>query len=475
MLSKDDFLQLWETEIPHNLTMGQAEACAQLTHFLYKKGKGHLFILKGYAGTGKTTLISALVRLFHKLHKTTLLLAPTGRAAKVFSTYSSKKAFTIHKIIYKVKQTDGHFQVVRKPNKLNRTLFIVDEVSMIADFPTSNGAFGARSLLSDFLEYAFEGENNKVIFVGDDAQLPPVHFDDSPALNKHYLQAQFDTQVEEYQLREVVRQSGDSGILTNATLLREKIQQQMTELPYFLAQHFPDFIRIHGGELEDILNDLYGKYEPDDIVIITRSNKRANLFNQEVRHRIFYKENRIAAGDLMMAVKNNYYWVDESSEIGFIANGDMMEVLSIQSTVERYGFTFTDVSVRMCDYPNLPDLSIKLILDSIDTEEAALSGEQSNALYWSVAEDYADVQPKKLRYAQIKEDPFLNALQVKFAYALTCHKTQGGEWKAVIIDLNYFIEEHQNVEFLRWLYTATTRSKKEIYLLNFPDNFFQKS
>ncbi len=473
MLSKTDFQQLWANEIPHELTNGQKNACEELTNFLYLRGKGHLFILKGYAGTGKTTLISALVKTFKKLHKNTLLLAPTGRAAKVFSTYSSQKAFTIHKIIYKIKNNGEVLEVMRKPNKLQRTLFIVDEVSMIADMPTSDKMFGARSLLSDFLAFVFEGEGNKVIFVGDDAQIPPVHLDESPALSIDYLNVNFDVQVNEYQLTEVVRQTLHSGILSNATALREKIHNQDEILPYFLAEHFNDFTRIDGTQLEEVLNDLYGMYEPDEIVTITRSNKRANLFNQEVRNRIFFKDDKIAAGDLMMAVKNNYYWVDESSPMGFIANGDMLEVVSIQKTIDRYGFSFADVNVRMCDYPNESDISLKIIVDSIDVEEAALNSEQNKKLYREISEDYADITSKKERYQAIKNDPFLNALQVKFAYSLTCHKTQGGEWKAVILDLNYFTEEHQNIEFLRWLYTAVTRAKTTLYLLNFPDDFFE--
>ncbi len=473
MPSRKEFKELWAQEIGLELTSGQENSCDKMIQFLYKRGGRNLFVLKGYAGTGKTTLVSALVRTFAYYKKTTLLLAPTGRAAKVFSSYSSRKAFTIHKIIYQTRVKNGFSEIIRKRNRFNNTLFIVDEVSMIADMPTSQEIFGDRSLLSDLLDFVFEGQNNKIIFVGDDAQLPPVHLDNSPALDPHYLESSFDLSLDTFQLKEVVRQSNDSGILLNATNLRKKILLEDINLPYFISDYYSDFQQLSSIDLEDMLNDMYSTYEPEEVVIITRSNKRATLFNQEVRHRIFFREEKIAAGDLIMAVKNNYYWIEDSSEIGFIANGDMMEVQAIESIREEYGFTFANIRVRFCDYPNEAEISLKVILESIDTEGASLTQQQTDELYHQIAENYADLPTKKERYQAIKNDPHYNALQIKFAYSLTCHKTQGGEWKAVLIDLNYFTEEHQNIDFLRWLYTAITRSRKELYLLNFPNDFFE--
>lgn len=473
MLSKDDFRSLFRSNIPFEPTSGQSVAVSMLSEFVTTPQFNPLFVLKGYAGTGKTTLVSALVKTMNQLHQKVVLLAPTGRAAKVFSVYSGNRAFTIHKHIYRVQMQEGMLHFSRKDNKLNHTLFIVDEVSMISDSQQRSDLFSSRSVLDDLISYVFEGQQNKLLFVGDDAQLPPVHSDESPALQIEYLKHSFNLNVESCQLTDVVRQALDSGILFNANQLRKKLGFDDYDFPYFSDGGFPDFLRISGGMLEEELNSLYSKYGHDDIVTITRSNKRAFMFNTEIRNRILFRENQIATGDYLMAVKNNYYWVDESSDVGFIANGDIMEVLSINKIQEMYGFHFADVTVRLCDYPQYPNIDVKLILESLDCESASLSPEDSNRLYQEVSMDYQDIADKRLRYLKIKKDPYLNAVQVKFSYSLTCHKTQGGQWPVVLVDLGYLPEDGVDKEFLRWLYTALTRATEKVYLINFKDEMFE--
>lgn len=475
MLSKRNFTDQLYEEMPFSPTQGQKEAMGKLADFIYNSTENPLFILKGYAGTGKTTLVSALVNTLHKNKIRTVLLAPTGRAAKVFSGYAGRKAYTIHKHIYRIKMKDGNLNFSRKENKYTDTLFIVDEVSMISDTSSLSDLFSKRTLLEDLIQYVYEGSNCKLLFIGDEAQLPPVHADDSPALSGEYLKQNFHLDVDEYSLKEVVRQALDSGILFNANRLRNKITCGEYGFPWFAAPQFRDFAPVYGAELEELLNTLYGKYESDDIVIITRSNKRAYIFNQEIRNRILYRENKIAAGDYLMAVKNNYYWVDETSEVGFIANGDMLELLSINKTEHLYGFHFADVTVRLCDYPNHPCIDIKIILDSLDSENASLPANQTSALYFEIAKDYESIANKRLRYLKIKNDPYLNAVQVKFGYSLTCHKTQGGQWRIVLIDQLFFKDQVMDKEMLRWLYTAATRATEQVYLINFPESAFENT
>lgn len=470
----NDFLSFFRQSVPAEPTEDQLNAMHQLADFVETSADKHpLFILKGYAGTGKTSLVSALVKTLDLHHKPTVLLAPTGRAAKVFSVYAQRKAYTIHKHLYRVQSKDGFLKFVRKPNKLANTLYIVDEVSMISDSP-SEGLLDARSLLDDLVSFVYEQKNCKLLFIGDDAQLPPVHAEESPALDTEYMKRNFNVEITSCQLTEVVRQALDSGILYNANNLREKIDSEDFFPPMFPSHPFPDLVRINGMDLTEEYATLYSHFSPEAIVTITRSNKRAYIFNQEIRNRILCRENEIAAGDFIMAVKNNYYWVDETSEVGFIANGDVMEIMAINKIQELYGFRFADVTVRLCDYPNFSTIDIKIILESLQSEGASLSGEQNNALYQAVAEDYADIANKRERYMKIKKDPFLNAVQVKFAYSLTCHKTQGGQWKIVLIDQGFLPEDGFNKEFLRWLYTAVTRATKKVYLINFNDEMFDE-
>lgn len=473
MLSRNTFIQLFSREIPHQLTDGQREAVHQITDFLYRREPAQLFVLKGYAGTGKTTLVSALVRTFHQLKKKTVLLAPTGRAAKVFAGYSGFKAYTLHKHLYNLTQNEEGTHISRKRNKNHHTLFIVDEVSMIAA-GTNGENWCNRDLLADLIDYVFEGEGNKLLFIGDDAQLPPVFSEESPALELSYLRSAFSLNADSYQLTEVVRQTQDSGILYNATTLRAKIEEEDFSLPIFTQLDFPDFHRLSSIDLEDKINDLYSHREPEETVIITRSNKRANIFNQEIRNRVFFRDNEIASGDFLMIVKNNYNWVEKDSSVGFLANGELIEVLSVRRREELYGFHFADVAIRLCDYPDYPEMEIKIILETLSSEGAALEKEQQRQLYLEVSKDYEDIADKRIRALKMRGNTYLNAVQVKFAYALTCHKTQGGQWANTCIDLNYYSEEQLNKETFRWLYTALTRTTENVYLINFPDEFFEK-
>jgi ATP-dependent exoDNAse (exonuclease V) alpha subunit len=472
MLSKNDFLLLFKEQLHYPPTNGQSEAMELLSEFVCKNVKNQLFILRGYAGTGKTTLVSALVQTLKMLDKKNVLLAPTGRAAKVFSVYSNQKAYTIHKHLYRVKMKDGMLDFSRRENKMSDTLFIVDEVSMLSAAIQSGTLFANKSLLEDLIEYVFEGENCKMIFIGDDAQLPPVHSTESPALMTDYLNKNFHLNTTSFQLTEVVRQALDSGILFNANILRNKILERDINFPVFSGNPFEDYTRINGSELEELLNTLYAKYDSDEIVVITRSNKRAYIFNNEIRKRILFRENQISTGDSIMAVKNNYYWVDSTSEIGFIANGDIMEILAINKIQEIYGFMFADVSVRLCDYPNFQNIDIKIIIDSLESEGPSLTGEKMSSLYQEVLLDYQNISNKRIRYLKMKNDPYLNALQIKFSYSLTCHKTQGGQWKIVLIDQGYIKEENIDVEYFRWLYTAITRASEKVFLINFDEKMF---
>lgn len=472
MLSNpSQFLQLFRENLPFLPTKGQETAMNLLTQFL-SDGASQLFILKGYAGTGKTSLVSALVKSLAALRTNTVLLAPTGRAAKVFSVYANKKAFTIHKFLYRVVTQEGAMHFVKRQNKEENALFIVDEVSMLAAFEQQEDFFSSRSLLEDLMTFFCEGMRCKMIFIGDDAQLPPVRAAESPALDVPFMQRNFGVNIATYQLTEPVRQAADSGILLNATKLRNKIMNDDMVMPLFSRASFEDFQRLEGADLEEQLNTLFSKYDHDDIVIVTRSNKRAYVYNREIRNRILYRENLIAAGDFLMAVKNNYFWVDETSEVGFIANGDIMEVLAINKTQSLYGFHFADVTVRLCDYPNYPNIDIKIILESLECAGASLPAGDTSKLYHAIAEDYADVSSQRARYLKIKNDPFYNAVQVKYSYALTCHKTQGGQWGIVLIDQLYLPDNQLDKELLRWLYTAVTRATEQVFLINFQEAMF---
>ncbi len=461
----------------HEPTSGQQNACKHLISFLFDENPLSAFILKGYAGTGKTTLVSALIQILPQLRLRTILLAPTGRAAKVLSNYSEKKAYTIHKKIYfTATNPQGITRCVRTQNLHTYTLFIVDEGSMIGNNPSSESSIiGMRSLLDDLIDYVIEGKHCRLLLIGDSAQLPPIGSDSSPALDANFLSSISHLNIYQYELTEVVRQAETSGILYNSTLIRNKICNEDMSFPLFHLNSFSDITHITGDQLEECLFKEYNNNREEDVVVICRTNKRANIFNQEIRRRILYRDGELNTGDLLMVVKNNYYWLENDSEIGFIANGDIVEILRVRKYYELYGFRFVDVTLRFTDYPNAPELDCKILLDTLMSESPALKTEEANRLFEEVLLDYEDIPYRKERIKSVKSNPFFNALQVKFAYSLTCHKTQGGQWNTIFVDQGFLPDNTLNLEYLRWLYTALTRATQKVYLLNFNTSFFEKN
>ncbi len=465
--------QKLKTNFGHIPTPKQDVLLQMLAQFVQIKQERSLFIIKGYAGTGKTTLISALVNSLREDKVHFRLMAPTGRAAKVLGQYSDYHASTIHRSIYFARTgSGGNLLLTLQKNKLSNALFIVDEASMIPD-DTSSEKSGGRNLLYDLMEYVFSGNNCKLILVGDTAQLPPVGLNLSPALDRKYLHSAFHLNITEHQLTEVVRQEQESGILNNATALREKISRNDSAAPFFDLYGFKDIVNLPGIELLDELVSSYDFIGYENTAIITRSNKRANQYNKEIRNRILFREEEISAGDLLMVVKNNYFWLEEQSKAGFLANGDMMEVLKVIKREELYGFQFADVSVRLVDYPDEKEQEVKIMLDALYVDRPALSFEDNNRLFNEVMLDYDDIPQRRKKIEELKKNPYFNALQVKFAYALTCHKTQGGQWQQVFIDQGFIKEEMLDKEYMRWLYTAITRATKKVFLINFPEKFIE--
>ena len=469
--------QLIFSFFPHEPTAGQREACAKMVDFLFDDDPQATFLLKGYAGTGKTSLVSALIKAAPRLRIKTVLLAPTGRAAKVLSGYSNRKAYTIHKKIYtSITDATGMVRSVRAQNKHSYTLFIVDEASMISATPDENSYAGRHSLLEDLIDFVNDGSHCRLMLIGDSAQLPPVGSAESPALSRNYLQSLADLKVHEAELTEVVRQEQMSGILANATIVRNRIMEMehgdSIQFPLFELDSYNDIIRLPGSDLEETLNSEYSSGDTEDVVFICRSNKRANLFNQAIRNRILLRDDEIGTGDYLMVVKNNYHWLDDDSEMGFIANGDIVEVLAARNFTELYGFHFVDVTLRFIDYADEQPLECKLLLETLHSESPSLTRDESQRLFTEVLADYADLPTKAQQLNEVRNNPYFNALQVKFAYSLTCHKTQGGQWPTVFIDQGYLTDDMIDREYLRWLYTALTRATRRVYLLNFNDKFY---
>ncbi len=459
-------------------TEGQRTVLYHLAAFLLSEKPKPTYLLQGYAGTGKTTLVTTLVKTLPIIGMRYQLMAPTGRAAKVISGYTGKNASTIHRKLYRFQQyADGSLRMTRAENKAKNTVFIVDECSMISD-ETTNG----RSLLDDLISYVFNGENCRLLLIGDNAQLPPVGLENSPANDINVLRHEFGLTVAAYELTEVMRQEEESGILYNATALRQTLRPLTPlmplmaapiELPLFDVNGFPDVHRIEPQEFEELLWQKFGDKTNNEAVIICRSNKRANMYNQAVRARILQEEGEISTGDKLMVVKNNYFWTDEDQKISFIANGDMIELMRINNTEEMYGFHFADVEIQLTDYQEEPNLSVKILLETLTSDSPALTQEEADRLYRAVEEDYMDIPNKRDRYKAMRQNPYFNALQVKFGYALTCHKTQGGQWPTVFLDAPYIKEDESlQVSDLRWFYTAVTRAQKQLYFVNFEDAYF---
>lgn len=450
-------------------TPSQKRLMEAMARFAVSEKPNCTLVVRGYAGTGKTTLVSALVKSLPAVGLKSVLLAPTGRAAKVLGNYSGMKAFTIHKKIYFRQLTpDGNAAFDLAQNKHTRTVFVVDESSMIGN-DVFSGSPGS-TLLEDLLLYVFSGTRCSLMLIGDGAQLPPVGCEESPALDIRQLAMIQPITAAVCELSDVTRQSADSGILELATVVRSALWKEplLEQLPFYLPAQ-TDVSTIDGTELQDHLEDAFARYGDEGALIITRSNKRANLFNQSVRARVFFREEEISGGDLLMVVKNNYHWLGDESRAGFIANGDVVEVQRLGMWEERYGFHFVQATLRMVDYPDEPSVEALLWLDTIAVEGASMPREAQQKMYSATLESYQDLPTKAERKKAVREDPFYNALQVKFAYAVTCHKAQGGQWPAVFVDQGYMTEDMLDNGYLRWLYTAVTRATEKLYLLNFSD------
>ena len=449
-------------------TLEQEKAVKSLADFLFSRQQDSVFLLKGYAGTGKTSLIGALVKTLDQLQQKCVLLAPTGRAAKVFSHYAKHSAFTIHKKIYRQRNYSNDMDNFSLDDNLHQqTLFIVDEASMIANDGLSGAAFGTGRLLDDLIQYVYAGTGCRLMLIGDTAQLPPVGEEQSPALSPDVLKG-YGLEVYEAQLTEVVRQMHDSGILWNATELRRYISEEVFfALPSIRVDGFPDIRIIPGNELIEAINDSYDHAGMDETIVVCRSNKRANIYNRGIRNMILYREDELNSGDLLMVAKNNYFWTEQCKEIDFIANGDIAVVRRVRRVREAYGFRFADVVLAFPDYGDV-ELEVKLLLDTLHTDTPALPKEQNDRLFYAVLEDYADITVKRERMKKMKADPHYNALQVKYAYAVTCHKAQGGQWKRVFLDQGYMTEDMLTPDYFRWLYTAFTRATETLYLVNWP-------
>jgi exodeoxyribonuclease-5 len=478
----------------------QSEAIAMMSDFLMSRRGMELFLLRGYAGTGKTTLVGALVKTLTELKQPVVLMAPTGRAAKVFSAYAGHPAYTIHKRIYRQKSITDDSTFSLNINLSKHTLFIVDEASMISNEGLSSSVFGSGRLLDDLIQYVYSGEGCRLILMGDTAQLPPVGEEESPALSPSLL-ASYGLEVYESTLTQVMRQLSESGILYNATQIRcQLMEEQLNEdirfgqstpkdgKSFAIDTQFSDVSHVSGGDLIESLESAYSRWGDDECMIICRSNKRANIYNQGIRSRILYREEELTSGDRIMVVKNNYYWVERELQaliksaksetpqaplptlpLSFIANGDIAVVRRVRRTRELYGFRFADVLLRFPDYDDY-EMETTVLLDTLHSEAPALTREESERLFTAVMEDYADLPLKKDRYQQLRLDPHFNALQIKYAYAVTCHKAQGGQWGCIYLDQGYLPPDASTIDYYRWLYTAFTRATEQIHLINWPRN-----
>jgi exodeoxyribonuclease-5 len=471
-MSETPFYKKFEHFFALDPTSDQHDLFIELENFLRRRNEQEIFLLKGYAGTGKTSVLGAFVKTLSHFKVKTKLLAPTGRAAKVLANKSGHDAFTIHKQIYwRKSKTDLSSPMTLRPNLHKNTIFIVDESSMIGDYTMQkDGSISARNLLEDLTEFVFQGAGCKLILLGDEGQLPPVGSDYSPAMSVDYLKHHFPSvNITSFKLDKVLRQATDSEILRNATILRNT---KWESYPRFEIVAGSDLIRLQGAELQDELESSYNNFGVEDTIVITRSNKAANTYNQQIRGRILWFEEELCAGDCLMAVKNNYFWQDDSSKMGFIANGELFKVKRILKYEEYYGFRFARAIVSFFDYEDLGDIEIILHLETLTCEGPNLERNRMKELFFAVEEDYSHIRIKKDRYEAILKDPYFNALQVKYAYAVTCHKSQGGQWAHVYIDQGYITEEMMGEDFYRWMYTALTRASEKAYLVNFMPEFF---
>ena len=490
MAISEDLGALIRQNFTHNPTKEQEKAISLLSDFLLSRERDTVFLLKGYAGTGKTSLLAALVRTMQQLRQRFMLLAPTGRAAKVLSSYAGAPAYTIHRKIYRQKSLTEMDVFQNDINLKQDTLFIVDEASMIANEAGGGSIFGTGRLLDDLMHYVYSCEGCRLVLVGDTAQLPPVGEEMSPALSRQFLEG-YGMEVTELCLTQVVRQLEESGILWNATMLRRLIQDdEMSAFPKLRGKSIPDVRVVPGDELIETLNDSYRHHGIDGTIVVTRSNKRANIFNGGIRARILDYEEELSGGDLVMVAKNNYYWASLSPTLSkgegessadspftpplegmgeaFIANGDVAVVRRIRNERSFYGFRFADATLMFPDYER-KEMDVTVLLDTLQSEAPALTRQQQEALFNAVWEDYPELTNKRDRMKRLRQDPYYNALQIKYAYAVTCHKAQGGQWEHVYIDQGYITEEMLTPDYFRWLYTAITRATEQVYLVNWPE------
>lgn len=469
-LNRTSFIDKFKSNLGFEPTSDQDHAIERLTDFISSDKQFEIFLLSGFAGTGKTTLISSFVNTLGNYKIKSYLMAPTGRAAKVLSNYSGKRAHTIHRSIYFINSSgDGNPHFKLGQNKRTNTVFIVDEASMVSTFSgiTDPNSFSPRDLMEDLLEYVYSADNCKLVFVGDKGQLPPVGMATSPALDSKFLGERYAFDIVGAELRDIVRQESQSGILDVSLQLRSFTE----EIPQ-LNHNNKDVVVLGGYDIQDAIESAISNYGQDNVMIVTRSNKRANLFNQQIRLRILWQEDDLNAGDIMMVVHNNYYWLEPKSEAGFVANGELIEIKKIVKREEQFGWEFVDVIARFIDYPNMEDQELKLMTKAIHAESANVPRDQLKELFYRVAsEEYPYERNKRIRNKKVMENPYFQALQVKFGYAVTVHKSQGGQWPVVFIDQGYFTQDMWNEEYMRWLYTAVTRASEKLYLINFDTSF----
>jgi len=465
---EENLSEIIKNSLRDNLNKNQELALDYIISFIENKKNNNIFLLKGYAGTGKTFIISNIVKNLWKVKKSVVLLAPTGRSAKVISSYCNKEAYTVHKEIFYTKNNfSGSLEFTLKINKHKNTLFVIDEASMISTNRNDGVGLFSQSLLDNIVKYIYSGFKCKLLIIGDTAQLPPVKSEISYALDSEFLENEYEKEVISVELTDVIRQQKESGILSYATSIRNKIENNYFDDISFDFNPFKDIINVEDGEhLMNLIQDSYNKYGVEETAIIVRSNKRANLYNKAIRDKILTNENLINVGDLLMVIKNNYFWLNNKKDIGFIANGDIIKIEEIFEIKNIYGFKFAEVRISMVDYPKIRPFETVLILDSLYINSPALDFNTMNKLYQEVLKDYMNVKTKYKRHLAVKNNSFFNALQVKFAYSFTCHKSQGGQWSSIFLEFPY-LPNGMDKDFFRWLYTAITRSKNKLHLIGF--------
>jgi len=469
-MRKENIYTLLEKNLGYIPTQDQSDCMRLLANYVTDNTNDVIFLLTGYAGTGKTSVIASLVNTLTTLRQKSVLLAPTGRAAKVLRSYSGKEAYTIHRKIYRQKSaTDGVGKFVLDKNLHKETYFIVDESSMIPEDSSEGSIFGSGRLLEDLLEYVYTGTGCKLILVGDVAQLPPVGSIVSPALDVDVLRST-GFAIETFELHQVIRQSEGSGILMNATAVRQQVSDGDLSFPELMLSGYSDIERLSGNDLIECLSESYDRCGTDGAIVVVNSNNLANKYNQGIRNRVFFREEEISAGDIIMVVKNNYYWLKDDEKTSFIANGDIAEVRRIRKYEEMYGMRFAEMTLWFRDTEL--EIDAKVMLDTLMMGTPSLSSEKSRELYFAVLADHPGIRSKRKQFEAVKADPYYNALQIKFAYAVTCHKSQGGQWERVFIDQGMFNRQEPTIDYLRWFYTALTRATDKVYLVNFPDRWF---